>query len=153
MSDFFFNIQDYVIHFILFYLFIYYFFYFTILYWFCHTSTSIRHGCTHISILNPPPTFLPIPSLWVIPMHQPQASCILHRTWTGDSFFVWYYTCFNAILPDFYNNNNNWHLLSIHSPGTVLSDTFKNFNSSDSSRDNHYYYLHITLKNKRLQRN
>ena len=51
-------------------------------------------------ILNPPPTSLPIPSLWVIPVHQPQASCILHRTWTGDSFLIWYYTCFNAILPN-----------------------------------------------------
>ena len=51
-------------------------------------------------ILNPPPTSLPVPSLWVIPVHQPQASCILHRTWTGDSFLIWYYTCFNAILPN-----------------------------------------------------
>ena len=39
-------------------------------------------------ILNPPPTSLPIPSLWVIPVHQSQASCILHQTWTGDSFLI-----------------------------------------------------------------
>ena len=50
-------------------------------------------------ILNPPPTSPPIPSLWVVPVHQPQDSCILHRTWIGDSFHIWYYTCFNAILP------------------------------------------------------
>ena len=49
---------------------------------------------------NPPPTSLPVPSLWVIPVHQPQASCILHQTWTGDSFLIWYYTCFNDILPN-----------------------------------------------------
>ena len=29
----------------------YYFFYFTILYWFCHTSTCIHHGCTRV-LLN-----------------------------------------------------------------------------------------------------
>ena len=51
-------------------------------------------------ILKPPPTYLPIPSVWVIPVHQPQASYILHQTWTGDSFLIWYYTCFNAILPN-----------------------------------------------------
>ena len=51
-------------------------------------------------ILNTPPTSLPIPSLWVIPVHQPQASCIMHWTWTGDLFHIWYYTCFNAILPN-----------------------------------------------------
>ena len=49
---------------------------------------------------TPPLTSLPISSLWVIPVHQPQASCIMHRTWTGDSFLIWYYTCFNAILPN-----------------------------------------------------
>ena len=59
--------------------------------------------------MNPPRVYMcshpespshPVPSLWVVPMHQPQASCILHRTWTGDSFLIWYYTCFNAILPN-----------------------------------------------------
>ena len=51
-------------------------------------------------ILNPTPTSLPIPSLWVVPVHQPRASCILHWTWTGSSFHIWYYTCFSAILPN-----------------------------------------------------
>ena len=51
-------------------------------------------------ILNPPPSSIPTPSLWVIPVHQPQASSIVHQTWTGNSFHTWYYTCFNAILPN-----------------------------------------------------
>ena len=51
-------------------------------------------------ILNPPPSSLRIPSLWVVPVHQPQASSIVHLTWTGDSFHLWYYTYFNAILPN-----------------------------------------------------
>ena len=75
-------------------------FYFTILYWFCHTSTCIHHGFTCVPHPEPPSHLPPIPSLWVIPVHQPQASCILHRTWTGDSFLICYYTCFNAILPN-----------------------------------------------------
>ena len=46
------------------------------------------------------PSSLPIPSLWVVPVHQPQASSIVYRTWTGNSFHTWYFTCFNAILPN-----------------------------------------------------
>ena len=75
-------------------------FYFTILDRFCHTSTWTHHGVHVFPILNPPPSSLPVSSLWVIPVHQPRASCIMHRTWTGDSFHIWYYTCFNAILPN-----------------------------------------------------
>ena len=62
-----------------------------------HESTM---GVHMFPILNPPPTSLSIRSLWVIPVYQPQASCILYRTWTGNSFLIWYYTCFNAILPN-----------------------------------------------------
>ena len=78
----------------------YFFFFFTILYWFCHTSAWICHGCTHVPHPEPPSHSLPVPSFWVIPVHQPQASCNLNRTWTGDSFLIWYYTWFNAILPN-----------------------------------------------------
>ena len=43
--------------------------YFTILYWFCHTSTWICQGCTHV--LHPePPSHLPPPT---IPLGHPSA--------------------------------------------------------------------------------
>ena len=71
---------------------------FTILYWFCHISKWICHRYTCVP--HPEPSSLPIPSLWVVPVHQPQASSIVHRTWTGDSFHLWYYAYFNAILPN-----------------------------------------------------
>ena len=39
-------------------------------------------------ILNPPPSSPSIPSLWIVPVHQPQASSIVRRTWTGDLFHI-----------------------------------------------------------------
>ena len=57
-------------------------------------------GIQVFPILNPSPSSLPIPSLWVVSVYQPQASSIMHWTWTGDLFHIWYYTCFNAILPN-----------------------------------------------------
>ena len=50
--------------------------------------------------LNPPPSSFPMQFLWVVPVHQPQVSSIVHWTWTGDSFHIWYYTCFNALIPN-----------------------------------------------------
>ena len=43
---FFYFFNYYYLLFLLFFFFL--FFYFTILYRFCHTSTCIRHGCTHV---------------------------------------------------------------------------------------------------------
>ena len=76
------------------------FFNFKILYCFAIYQHESATGIHVFPILNPPPSFLPLPSLWVVPVHQPQASSIMHRTWTGNSFHIWYYTCFNAILPN-----------------------------------------------------
>ena len=46
-------------------------------------------------ILNPPPTSLPILSLWVIPVHWPQAPCLMHQTWTGDLYHIYMFQCYS----------------------------------------------------------
>ena len=60
--------------------------------------TWIHHGYTHVPHPESPSHLPPRTILLVIPLHRPQASCIMHQTWAGNSFHIWYYTCFNAIL-------------------------------------------------------
>ena len=60
-----------------------------------HESTT----CIHVfPIPNPPPFSLPVPSLWVVSVHQLQATSIMHRTWTGDSFHIHVSIPFSQII-------------------------------------------------------
>ena len=68
---------------------------------FCHTLTWISRGFTCVP--HPDlPSCLPIPSLWVFPVHQPRAlvSCIqpgLEICFTLDNIHVW--ILFSQIIP------------------------------------------------------
>ena len=74
--------------------------YFTILYWSCHTSTWIRHGCTHVP--NPEPPFYLPPH--TIPLGHPSAPTpsflypASNLNWRFVSDMILY--MFNATLPN-----------------------------------------------------
>ena len=70
------------------------------MYWFCHTSTCICHGCTCVPHPEPPSHLPP----HTIPLGHPSAPVpsFLYPASNLDWRFVSirYYTCFNAILPN-----------------------------------------------------
>ena len=45
-------------------------------------------------ILNPPPSSLPVPSLWVVPVNQPQASSVMD--WCFISYMILYMFQFHS---------------------------------------------------------
>ena len=72
----------------------------------------------HVSpSLEPPSHLPPISSLWVVPGHQLWVPCFMHWACTGHLFYIWYYTCFNAI----FSNLSYFSLLFL---GTLYSDGY-----------------------------
>ena len=96
----FFHVGLLIAFFFYFYFYLFLFFYFTILYWFCHTLTWIHHRCTWVP--NSEPLFHHPPHIISLGHPSAPALSILHPASNLDWQFIsyWYYTCFNAILPN-----------------------------------------------------
>ena len=69
---------------------------------YCISSAIHQHesamGRTHVPHPEPRSHLPPC----IIPPGHPSAPApsILYQNWTGDSFLIWYYTCFHAIPPN-----------------------------------------------------
>ena len=48
-----------------------------------------------------PPSSLPTPSLWVVPVHRLWVPCFMHRTWTGHLFHmvIYMFQCYSLKQP------------------------------------------------------
>ena len=88
----------YFVKFSTYFLFSFFLFYFTILCWFCHTSTRIRHRYTRVP--HPEPSSLLPPSTITLGRPSALAPSIQYHASNLDWWFVSYMVCFNAILPN-----------------------------------------------------
>ena len=73
-------------------------------------------------IRNPPPSSLPLPSLWVIPVYQPQASSIVHWTWTN-MYNITFTFHFHALEKEMATHSSvlTWRISGTGEPGGLLS--------------------------------
>ena len=70
--------------------------YITILYWFCHTSTWICHGCTHVPHPEPPSYLPPYTVPWGHPS-APAPSILYHASnldwWSFSHMVIYVFQC------------------------------------------------------------
>ena len=97
------------------------FFYFTILYWFCHTSTCICHGCTRVPHPESP-SHLP-------PHTIPLVRCRIQEAWGFSCFrckvmvFIWDFLfpkirlyCYELLLKTAFAVSHRFWIIVVHCP-------------------------------------
>ena len=85
---------------------IYLLFYFTMLYWFCHTSTWIFHGCTCVPHPEPPSHLPPHP----IPLGHPNAPALSTLSHAQDWWFLSHMIIYNVLMPFMLRTGDSFHI-------------------------------------------